>query len=69
MDTQKLDIYYLIFSPTRYDLPNHGKISVSVSAPSSKRLVFRVSDTSPGLNAKKSTEFFQPFALNELQYF
>ena len=67
IDTQKLRYILLNILSNSVRLTERGKISVSVSAPNSKKLVFRISDTSPGLNAKKSTEFFQPFALNELQ--
>ncbi len=66
IDTQKLRYILLNILTNSVRLTEHGKISLSVSAPNNKKLVFRISDTSPGLNAKKSTEFFQPFALNEL---
>ncbi|MBK7629410.1 MAG: response regulator [Ignavibacteriales bacterium] len=66
IDTQKLRYILLNILTNSVRLTERGKISVSVSAPNNKKLVFRISDTSPGLNAKKSTEFFQPFALNEL---
>ena len=66
IDSQKLRYILLAFFTNSVRLTERGKISVSVSAPSNKKLVFRISDTSPGLNAKKSTEFFRPFALNEL---
>ena len=66
IDTQKLRYILLNILTNSVRLTEHGKISVSVSAPNNKKLVFRISDTSPGLNVKKSTEFFQPFALNEL---
>ena len=66
LDTQKLRYILLNILTNSVRLTERGKISVIVSAPNSKKLVFRISDTSPGLNAKKSTEFFQPFALNEL---
>ncbi|HRN25237.1 MAG: response regulator [Ignavibacteriaceae bacterium] len=66
IDTQKLRYILLNILTNSVRLTERGKISLSVSAPNNKKLVFRISDTSPGLNAKKSTEFFQPFALNEL---
>lgn len=66
LDTQKLRYILLNILTNSVRLTERGKISVIVSAPNNKKLVFRISDTSPGLNAKKSTEFFQPFALNEL---
>jgi CheY-like chemotaxis protein/nitrogen-specific signal transduction histidine kinase len=66
IDTQKLRYILLNILTNSVRLTERGKISISISAPSSKKLVFRISDTSAGLNAKKSTEFFQPFALNEL---
>ena len=65
IDTQKLRYILLNILTNSVRLTERGKISLSVSAPNNKKLVFRISDTSPGLNAKKSTEFFQPFALNE----
>lgn len=67
IDTQKVRYILLNILTNSVRLTERGKISVSISAPSGKKLVFRISDTSPGLNAKKSNEFFQPFALNELQ--
>ncbi len=67
VDTQKLRYILLNILSNSVRLTERGKISISVSAPNSKKLVFRISDTSPGLSAKKSTEFFQPFALVELQ--
>ncbi len=66
IDTQKLRYILLNILTNSVRLTERGKISVIVSAPNTKKLVFRISDTSPGLNAKKSTEFFQPFTLNEL---
>jgi CheY-like chemotaxis protein len=66
IDTQKVRYILLNILTNSVRLTERGKISISVSAASSKKLLFRISDTSPGLNAKKSTEFFQPFALNEL---
>ena len=67
IDTQKVRYILLNILTNSVRLTERGKISISISAPSAKKLVFRISDTSPGLNAKKSNEFFQPFALNELQ--
>ena len=69
IDTQKVRYVLLNILNNSVRLTEKGKISVSVSAPNSKKLVFRISDTSPGLNAKKSTEFFLPFSLNESTYF
>jgi len=66
IDIQKLRYILLNILTNSVRLTERGKISISISAPSNKKLVFRISDTSPGLNAKKSNEFFQPFALNEL---
>src|SRR5574338_168910 len=66
IDTQKLRYILLSILTNSVRMTERGKISISVSAPSSKNLVFRISDTSPGLNVKKITEFFQPFTLNEL---
>ncbi len=66
IDTQKLRYILLNILTNSVRLTEHGKISIVVSAPTNKRLVFRITDTSQGLNAKKTSEFFQPFALNEL---
>ena len=66
IDTQKLRYILLNILTNSVRLTERGKISISISAHSGKTLVFRISDTSPGLNAKKSTEFFQPFSLTEL---
>jgi len=67
IDTQKLRYILLNILTNSVRITERGKISLSVTAPTNKKLVFRISDTSPGLNAKKSTEFFQPFALIEMQ--
>lgn len=67
IDTQKLRYVLLNIITNSVRLTERGKITISVSAPTNKKLVFRITDTSPGLNAKKSTEFFQPFSMNELQ--
>lgn len=67
IDTQKLRYVLLNVITNSVRLTERGKITISVSAPTNKKLVFRITDTSPGLNAKKSTEFFQPFSMNELQ--
>jgi CheY-like chemotaxis protein len=66
IDTQKLRYILLNVLTNSVRLTERGKISIVISAPSSKKIVFRISDTSAGLNTKKSTEFFHPFALNEL---
>ena len=67
IDTQKLRYILLNIITNSVRLTERGKITIAVSAPTNKKLVFRITDTSPGLNAKKSTEFFQPFSMNELQ--
>lgn len=66
VDSQKLRYVLLNILTNSLRMTEHGKISISVFAPSSKKLFVRITDTSPGVNAKKSNEFFQPFALNEL---
>ena len=66
VDTQKLRYILLNILTNSVRLTERGKISISVSSPNNKKLVFRISDTSPGLNAKQNTEFFRPFALNGL---
>lgn len=67
IDTQKLRYILLNIITNSVRLTERGKITIAVSAPTNKKLVFRITDTSPGLNAKKTTEFFQPFSMNELQ--
>lgn len=66
IDTQKLRYILLNVLTNSVRLTEKGKVSIVLSAPNTKKIVFRISDTSAGLNAKKSTEFFQPFSLNEL---
>lgn len=66
VDSQKLRYILLSFLTNSVRLTERGKISIFVSAPSNKKLMFRISDTSAGLNAKKHSDFFQPFALTEL---
>ncbi len=66
IDTQKMRYILLNVLTNSVRLTERGKISIIISAPNAKKIVFRISDTSAGLNAKKSTEFFHPFALNEL---
>lgn len=66
VDTQKLRYILLSFLTNSIRMTNHGKISLTVSAQGNKKLFVRITDTSAGVNAKKSNEFFQPFALNEL---
>jgi CheY-like chemotaxis protein/signal transduction histidine kinase len=66
VDTQKLRYILLNILTNSVRMTDHGKISLNISAPSNKRLLIRINDTSPGINAKKSAEFFSPFVLNEL---
>ena len=66
VDTQKFRYILLNILTNSVRMTEHGKISISVSAPSNKKLFVRVTDTSPGINAKKSAEFFHPFSLNEI---
>lgn len=66
VDSQKLRYILLNILTNSVRMTEHGKISISVFAPNNKKLFVRITDTSPGVNAKKSNEFFQPFALNEL---
>lgn len=67
VDTQKLRYILLSVLTNSVRMTEHGKITIFVSAPNNKKLFVRVTDTSPGLNAKKTTEFFHPFSLNENQ--
>lgn len=65
-DVQKLRYILINFLTNSVRMTDQGKISVSVIAPGSKKLSVRISDTSHGLNAKKITEFFHPFALTDV---
>lgn len=66
LDAQKLRYILLNIITNSVRITERGKITLSVSASSNKKLLIRVSDTSAGLNAKKLTEFFHPFALSDL---
>ena len=66
LDAQKLRYILLNILTNSVRMTEHGKISIKVSAPSNKQLLFKISDSSSGVNAKKSAEFFQPFSANEL---
>lgn len=66
LDGQKLRYILLTFITNSLRLTEKGKITISISAQSNKKISIRISDTSTGLPSKKVTEFFQPFALSEL---
>lgn len=65
-DGQKLRYILLSFLTNSLRLTEKGKITLSVTASSNKKISFRISDTSTGLPSKKVTEFFYPFSLTEL---
>lgn len=65
-DGQKLRYILLSFITNSLRLIEKGKITLSASAQSPKKISFRITDTSTGLPSKKVNEFFQPFALTEL---
>ena len=70
-DTIRLDIQKLRFIFTNIityslRLTEKGKISISVSAGSSNKINFRISDTSSGISVNKLKEIFKPFSLIEL---
>lgn len=66
IDSQKLR--YVITSVLTYSLrqTEKGKISISVSPSSSKKINFKISDTSPGITTTKLKDIFKPFAITEL---
>lgn len=66
VDAQKLRYILLTFLTNSLRLIEKGKITLSVTASSNKKISFRISDTSTGLPSKKVTEFFYPFSLSEL---
>ena len=66
IDSQKLRYILLNILTNSVRLTEKGKISISVSAPNNKKLVFRISDTSPGLNAKEKHRIFSTICINEL---
>jgi CheY-like chemotaxis protein/signal transduction histidine kinase len=69
VDTQKLRYILLNLLTNATRMTDHGKISVSITAPDNKKLFIRISDTSQGINTKQISEFFQPFALTDLYNF
>lgn len=66
VDAQKLRYILLAFLTNSLRLTEKGKITLSVTASSNKKISFRISDTSTGLPSKKVAEFFYPFSLVEL---
>lgn len=66
VDGQKLRYILLSFLTNSFRLTEKGKITLSVTASSNKKISFRITDTSTGLPSKKVTEFFYPFSLTEL---
>lgn len=66
IDTQKLRYTIINIITNSVRITEKGKISISIFASGKGKLSFRITDTSSGLPAKKVTEIFQPFALNEL---
>lgn len=66
VDGQKLRYILLSFLTNSLRLIEKGKITLSATASSNKKISFRISDTSTGLPSKKVMEFFYPFSLTEL---
>ncbi|MGQ9799407.1 MAG: response regulator [Ignavibacterium sp.] len=66
VDGQKLRYIILSFLTNSLRLTEKGKITLSATASSNKKISFRISDTSTGLPSKKVMEFFNPFSLTEL---
>ncbi len=66
VDAQKLRYILLSFLTNSLRLIEKGKITISATASSNKKISFRITDTSTGLPSKKVNEFFYPFSLTEL---
>lgn len=69
IDSQKLRYILLNFLTNSVRMTDHGKISVFITTPDTKKLFIRISDTSQGINSKQVSEFFKPFALTDLYSF
>ena len=66
IDSQKIK-YALITALTHSARQTEkGKISISVSIPFSKKLNFKVSDTSPGITSAKLKEIYKPFVVADI---
>ena len=66
IDAQKIK-YALITALTHAARQTEkGKISISVSIPFSKKLDFKISDTSPGITTAKLKDIYKPFIVAEL---
>lgn len=66
LDTQKLRYILINIITNSVRITEKGKIILSVFSAGGGKLNFRISDSSSGLPAKKLTEVFQPFSLNEV---
>ena len=65
-DSQKLR--YILFNILTFSLrlTGKGKITILVSQPDSKKINFKISDTSAGLTSTKLKEIYSPSAITEL---
>lgn len=66
LDSQKLRYILLNIITTSLRLTPKGKISISVTAPFSGKLNFKITDSSSGISSSKLNYIFKPFALAEL---
>jgi CheY-like chemotaxis protein/two-component sensor histidine kinase len=66
IDTQKLRYILLNILTNSVRMTEQGKISINISVPGNDKLFVRIADSSPGISAKKITDFFRPFSLSEL---
>ncbi len=66
IDSQK--IRYVLISVLTHSVrqTEKGKVSISVSIVSSKKLNFKIADTSPGITTTKLKDIFKPFAVADL---
>ena len=66
LDSQKLRFILLNIITASLRMTEKGKISISVSAPSSNKLNFKIVDSSSGISSNKLNDIFKPFALLDL---
>ena len=66
LDSQKLRYIVLNIITTSLRLTEKGKISISVSAPSSNKLNFKIVDSSSGISSAKLNDIFKPYALADM---
>ncbi|HKI77595.1 MAG TPA: response regulator [Ignavibacteriaceae bacterium] len=66
VDSQKLRYILLTVLTYSCQQTEKGKISISISNSSSKKINFKISDTSPGITTTKLKDIFKPFSIAEL---